>query len=1596
MATTSHHLQQFEAIKKNLVSDKNSVSPDLIESFLVELSNDKTALARTAPTLDPQTFLSMGNALCGSGRNKTSPARREALEALLDIMRSPFLLQQVGQAGLQDAWFRLSLAAIQACDFTVGKLFRQRVAQYGQRPLFTEIKGIRVSKCSWAQTSGRVNAIANALLELQHVHKKKLRVAMYSQNSLDLACFDIACLTSGIVNVPLPTNATPANLSFILQHSKCNMVFVSGDAHLAQVTSLRTSMAHPGLIIAAGTSKNKTDVESFITLTELVKMGSSASTAEFMAATNQIKINDLATIMYTSGTTELPKGIKFSHLNLVSKRFARAIALPEIGDKDRFLCYLPLFHTFGRYFEMLGTIFWGATYAFMENPKLETLLACMRLVHPTIFISIPKKWIQLYEHIAEKNNLERQPAAHIKQSVKEATGGKLRWGLSAAGYLDPDIFMFFQENGIGIMSGFGMTEAAGGITMTPPWHYKPNSVGLTLPGIEVELEADGEMRIRGPYVMTGYLDQTHSGLGDGWFHTGDIFIKDSEGHFQIVDRKKEIYKNVRGETISPQKIENMFHDFDSIKRAFLVGDHREFNTLLLFPNYDYDEVDLSSLTPVELRDFFSSLLVPVNQFLAPYERIVNFEIIDRDFDAGVGELTVKGTYKRKQIEKHFSPLIAKLYEAEHVPCNISGFEVRIPTWFLREIGLTRHDIKPLKSGIALSPTGAKLSVRARGSAPCCQVKVGNFTYAISERFLDFGDLIRDPALWLGNLELQRFVGDLLFARYDGKTVEDGSVQMVANRRQGNPDKGTEQELAGMIESQDRSAYGIHLAARVLNTTSGKMAVAAIEYLESVIRDRNEMTLNLAKTALMRVAGSHQTMLKKRAFQVLILNENRDQFKPVFERFLANRPAVLDSETVSKISEQDLSEGQLDSIILYLNSLQGKEVTPGESGNRKQTIIALLRLLAEYGIRHPLSYKSLRVHLVRWAIFGEHPTIVREATTCSNRLRDGFRQWLGTHFQITIDPESMSEFRWRDVLAFEDTVPPGHRNRIAEAIQNFPLIREAVFLFSGGKLIQLQDIPPTGIWVSFLGALHGKSVYRATIQTHLHGAFDVAINVNTALSKREMLDEMHWLISFCTTDSRRPLVENFGGYWPDYDLWTEEFIPGDTVEKYLRRLERQTSNDRRGVEQLWPSFAWSGISAYIDFWNRTGRRQVIADPTPANVIVPTHDFQIGFRIVSLSQREAYDGLVPMLYSFYENFISSVEAQHEKLQGTCGWDIIFSAFLEILGEKEGLRLLQETLPALRRRARNKRFKAGAQALTTFVGEVEEKGFRSQRLHFAIQRYWRWHTLNPGATAQACIQTVLELETSYTLAQTEIEYPGSRIQFFRDTLFAKSDVDFRRHLNAIIRKVKRDPLATEDLVEEFTGLREKHSLSESEEIYLTRLTYPHLGVSDSAEFVSFASQGAARTALVVFIEDDEGYPFAIRGPASPKEIGKLHQLFTAANLPVDLRPDHQFLLVLTEKNQVVGGLFYRPVNASHVHLEKVVVDSHYRHKGISDGLLNEFFNRLRTQRIKLVTVGFLRPQYFYKFGFKIDHRYGNMIKKLKPHPKTGRAEAVQDRIQ
>ena len=625
---------------------------------------------KIAEKINPDAFEQFGNEIISSKSDQLVPF-------YLDILRSPKFLVRIYE---QKQWPDLVLNLLDVGNYTFPKMFFHRVDKYKTKTLFTVLEKNRSTDYSWIKVSRLVTSYALGILALLGNTSSNSKVAFYTKNSLDMVLFDLACLTSGIVNVMIPANSVPAHIEYILDKTKPKVLIVSDQHAYDKIAPIITRMKFIKSIIVLDKFSNKKD--NCFSKNQVIDLGKNFKLTELEKRRSKPRLKDLATLMFTSGTTGNPKGIQFSQQNIVFKRFARGMALPEIGENDSFLSYLPLFHTFGRWLEMTGSIYWGARYVFMENPAPEVMIENMQRVKPTIFISIPKKWYQIYEMVTKQINIVEASDEDIQNVVNNLTGGRLKWGLSAAGYLDVEVFQFFQRHHIELMSGFGMTEATGGITMTPPGKYRPDSLGKALPGIELKLGEDGELLIKGPYVMMGYVNPEESDvpMKNGWLATGDI-MQFNEGFMQIIDRKKEIYKNVKGETIAPQKIENYFRDFDFLKHVFLVGDNKPYNTLLIYPDYSYGEIDFKSMGDEEIRSYFSSVIVSVNRFLAPYERIVDFAIIDRDFDPEKNELTPKGTYKRKIVEKNFSKFIHLMYDRHYVPIGIKKHEFRLPDWY---------------------------------------------------------------------------------------------------------------------------------------------------------------------------------------------------------------------------------------------------------------------------------------------------------------------------------------------------------------------------------------------------------------------------------------------------------------------------------------------------------------------------------------------------------------------------------------------------------------------------------------------------------------------------------------------------------------------------------------------------------------------------------------------------------------------------------------------------------------------------------------------------------------------------------------------------
>ena len=1484
----------------------------------------------------------------------------------LNLFRlSEFLVKITNQVN----WTDLISQLIDITNFNTRKLFKQRVEQYDKKTLFNLLIGENITPYSWSSIQETINDYSKSLLKLIGKHNNKPRIAFLMENSLTMALLDFACLNSGIINVMIPANSVPQHISFILNQTKCDIILVSNEKQLAKLKSVKKEVK----LLKKGVMIDGTSAENWIlSFPEFIALSKSQTDDD--AKIIDLPIDATATIMYTSGTTGEPKGIIFSQKNIVFKRFCRAIALPKIGDSDRFLSFLPLYHTFGRWLELMGTIFWGTSYSFMENPSAETMISNMQMIQPTIFISIPKKWLQLYESITSSVDIEHDDEKIIRDEVEKVTGGKLKWGLSAAGYLSPDVFQFFQKFNIQLMSGFGMTEATGGITMTPPSKYIHNSLGQALPGIKLKIADDGELLVKGEYVMPGYFDQTYEEtfIGDGWFPTGDIMKMDSHGFIEIIDRKKEIYKNIKGETIAPQRIENLFREFESIKQVFVVGDHRPFNTVLIYP--DADSKTLIGMSNEQKGEFFSNLIVTINRFLAPFERIVDFKIIDRPFSDEKGELTAKGTFKRRVIEKNFDSLIVELYQKDYYSLYLQKTEIRVPNWFLRERGCLSGDLKLIDSKLVIPKLDKQLSFEKIDD----QIfRLGDFSYNITKPQIDFHEFLINPIYWLGNEELVNFTDDSILQWYRQSNVEE-SIKFVGRFNNNNDLELTKTVLTKIHKAGEKSLYGLHLALVLLRSEKEKVSLKGFEYFSSLFNDEVQEIYRVAAYFLDKPIISSNSEIQKQLLQLALENSKLNNLKSIFEKYLKLGPIIFDDNILNEIVN---NKKCLDAVDIIDEILNEKIQSRFQSKNIEDSVIPiLLDLLARFGIRHPTKYEELRRKLVYVQLMQEWPELSQIAQQQRTKMRQGFRKWLGQNEIVAVDIETGEEYGWTDVLTFEDNISEDEKKYLSKSISTTPILREAVFLFSKGNIVRLSNILPRGIWISKKTKEENAIIYRVSIHTRHQGAFDILLHQNIDREQIEIREEVNWLILAGSRYFLTELVEDFGGYWENNQMWTQKYLPGLTVAQLFNR---DVKKDEKVAEEkyfyMWPFFIWNAAAAYINFWRLTSERMQLTNPSAENLIIPSHDYQLGTRFVSLSNRSEFKSFMDLFFNFYEKFIIPIEEKYPAVKRDSAWKYVFPGLINAEGENEGMEILKCFLLELKESSIENKSIIISQ-LQNLLDNIEENGYIPKQLYFSIKRFIRWNKLNEDASIGAQAQMLNELYETYNLIELENYYPEARTRFYLETVFLNSENDFRVVIKDLCNLQHNGRLAKDEFLNEISRIQNEFNLNEKETFFIARLSYPHLKPSDSASFVNLNVEGSHSANLVVQVEDNEGNPFYIRKPITPKEISKLYQLFLDANLQVSFKPDHNFLVAISDRGFIIGGLFYSYLDKEVVHMEKIVVSNRFRRQGVSEIIMYEFFNRMFDEGFSFVTTGFFRPEYFYRFGFKIEKKYSGLVKNLK----------------
>ncbi|MDQ3769196.1 MAG: long-chain fatty acid--CoA ligase [Actinomycetota bacterium] len=557
-------------------------------------------------------------------------------------------------------------------------------------------------RMGYAELGRNVTALARGLLALGV--EPGDRVAILSQTRPEWTYADFAVLCVGGVVAPVYQTNSSEECRYVLEHSGARVLFCEDAVQLEKVEAIRGHLPALEHVVAFTQAR-----EGALSLEALEARGEGIDEARVRERADAVSLDDLATIVYTSGTTGPPKGCMLTHgslradMDMVHQR----ISFP---DDAVFYVFLPLAHALTRIVEFLAVDV-GAELAYWQrDPK--KLVEDVGEIEPTHLPSVPRLFEKIYtaatarvaeaggakeklfhwavgvgRRVREAEQAGREPgrvlqAQHaladrlVLHKVRDLFGGRIQLALTGAAPIDPEILQFFRAAGVYVLEGYGMTETAAVASLNTIEEHRFGTVGKPLPGCEVRIADDGEVLMKGPNVFSGYFNDeeaTRSTLIDGWLYSGDLGELDADGYLKITGRKKDLIITSSGKNIAPSNIENLVRQTRWVSQVVVFGDRRPYLTALV--TLDPDEAGalaekvgapgagVATLARHEgARAEIQRVIDEANAQFANIEQIKRFEILERDLSQEDDELTPTLKVKRNVVYARHADVFSGLYD----------------------------------------------------------------------------------------------------------------------------------------------------------------------------------------------------------------------------------------------------------------------------------------------------------------------------------------------------------------------------------------------------------------------------------------------------------------------------------------------------------------------------------------------------------------------------------------------------------------------------------------------------------------------------------------------------------------------------------------------------------------------------------------------------------------------------------------------------------------------------------------------------------------------------------------------------------------------
>ena len=595
----------------------------------------------------------------------------------------------------------------------LGQLVHQQALKYKHKTaLKYQTPEEKWCNLSWSDFADRIMKCAQAMAEIGV--QPEDNIGVYSPNMEKYLIADFAAYANKAVMVPMYATASPSQVAYIVADARVKIVFVGeqfqyNNAFKVKKESnlLKQLIIFDRNVVLHAEDKTSVYFDDFITTGD-----NSESLALVNARRKQLKDEDLATIIYTSGTTGEPKGVMLTHNNYKHIFEIHDIRLTNCSDKDLSMCFLPLTHIFEKAWTYY-CLHKGMSVAINRDPT--RIQETLRQIRPTLMSNVPRFWEKVYDGIKERietskgitrwffndavKNGRKHNLEYLNKGKKPTIGNSIKFfiykhtffylikrvvGIDRGNFfpvagapLSDVINEFLQSIDIHIIYGYGLSETTATVSCFLSKGFEIGTVGTIMPTIDVKIDENGEILVKGKTVMKGYYNKPEETRAvfteDGYFRTGDAGYVTDENRLVLTERIKDLYKTSNGKYIAPQMIETRISEDKYIDQVAVIGNERKFVSALVVPNYDvlkeyahthdipYDTIE-SLVDNPDINAFVFSRIELLQAQFTSYEKIKRFTLLPRPFTMEKNELTNTLKLRRKVILEHYADVIDAMYE----------------------------------------------------------------------------------------------------------------------------------------------------------------------------------------------------------------------------------------------------------------------------------------------------------------------------------------------------------------------------------------------------------------------------------------------------------------------------------------------------------------------------------------------------------------------------------------------------------------------------------------------------------------------------------------------------------------------------------------------------------------------------------------------------------------------------------------------------------------------------------------------------------------------------------------------------------------------